>query len=167
MNEKNIGTKRKVTPIYIKTINERKKALKDGDILKYRQLKLKLRSIPSKNLIDNKFVRISYVRYADNFVIGIIGPHQLAVNMKKIIRDFLNDKLKLTLNLEKTKITHFTKDSIHFLGAQIINKSALNEKLVTLTKGDNPKKVRITPKLSFKIPILTILERLKNRGFLK
>lgn len=167
MNEKNIETKRRENLIYMKILNERKKALKDGDILKYRLLRLKLRSIPSRNFIDNKFVRISYVRYADNFVIGIIGPHQLAVNMKKMIRDFLNDNLKLTLNLEKTKITHFTKDPIHFLGAEIINKAALNEKPVTLTKGNNSKRIRITPRLSFKIPILIILEKLKNKGFLK
>jgi retron-type reverse transcriptase len=57
-----------------------------------------LRTIPS--------AKIHYVRYADDWVIGVTGKHELALEIKNLIKEFLSDKLKLKLNSEKTKITN-------------------------------------------------------------
>jgi len=49
--------------------------------------------------------RIYYIRYADDFLIGINGPKHLANEMKRELGEFIKEKLKLTLSEEKTKIT--------------------------------------------------------------
>lgn len=54
--------------------------------------------------------RVYYVRYADDWVVGILGPASLAINIKSEIKDYLVNKLKLELSDEKTKITNLTKD---------------------------------------------------------
>jgi len=67
---------------------------------------------------DNGYKRIQYCRYADDFIIGVIGSKDDAKKIKLDIKDFFGEKLKLTLSEEKTKITHTTKMA-RFLGYDI------------------------------------------------
>jgi len=64
---------------------------------------------------EKEYRGIKYVRYADDFLVGINGPRSLAVEIKERIRDFLYSVLFLNLSVEKTKITHITS-GIPFLG---------------------------------------------------
>lgn len=64
---------------------------------------------------------ISYCRYADDFVVIVKGTKQHAKEVRELCRCFLEDELKLTLNMEKTKITH-VNDGFVFLGHHIIRK---------------------------------------------
>ncbi|MDM1457331.1 reverse transcriptase domain-containing protein [Myroides odoratimimus] len=73
---------------------------------------------PSCDEMDTEYKRLKYVRYADDFLIGIIGSKQDAKEVKEDIKNFLDQKLKLELSDEKTLITH-TEDSAHFLGYEI------------------------------------------------
>ena len=73
---------------------------------------------PSCDEMDTDYKRLKYVRYADDFLIGIIGSKQDAKAIKEDIKNFLDQKLKLELSDEKTLITH-TEDSAHFLGYEI------------------------------------------------
>lgn len=78
----------------------------------------KLRAkLPSK--VPDKGYRIYYVRYADDFLIGVNGNKEKAEEVREIIRDFLEEKLKLKLNMNKTHITSSTKSRARFLGATI------------------------------------------------
>ena len=54
-------------------------------------------------------------RYADDFVILTNGAKADAEAMRQEVADFLRDELKLTLSLEKTKVTHLN-DGFAFLG---------------------------------------------------
>lgn len=56
-----------------------------------------------------------FVRYADDFVIGILGPRKMAIDIRDKVKDFLKNKLNIELNLEKNKITHVSQ-GIEFLG---------------------------------------------------
>ena len=67
---------------------------------------------------DSSYKAIQYVRYADDFIIGIIGSKADAEKVKADIREFLRDQLKLKLSDAKTKITH-TGDRARFLGYDI------------------------------------------------
>lgn len=49
---------------------------------------------------------VAYCRYADDFVITVKGNKQAAEAIREQCREFLEGKLKLTLNMEKTQITH-------------------------------------------------------------
>lgn len=73
---------------------------------------------PSCDEMDTEYKRLKYVRYADDFLIGIIGSKQDAKEVKEDIKNFLDQKLKLELSDEKTLITH-TEDSARFLGYEI------------------------------------------------
>ena len=67
---------------------------------------------------DDNYKRVQYVRYADDFLIGVIGSKADAEQIKKDIREFLKEVLKLEMSEEKTKITH-TGDRARFLGYDI------------------------------------------------
>jgi hypothetical protein len=72
--------------------------------------------------------RVYYVRYADDFLIGINGTKSLAENLKSEIDKFLSETLKLTMSIDKTKITSATptrvvnnvnQEAVIFLGTEI------------------------------------------------
>ena len=64
---------------------------------------------------DKEYKKIQYSRYADDFVIGVIGSKKDAEKIKMDVKNFLKNKLHLSLSEEKTKITHATK-AVKFLG---------------------------------------------------
>ncbi|MGT8956830.1 reverse transcriptase domain-containing protein [Bacillus cereus] len=82
-------------------------------------LKKKLKQMPYSDQMDNEYRRLTYVRYADDFLIGIIGPKEDAQHVKEEIAKFLKDKLKLELSMEKTLITNASNKQAQFLGYEI------------------------------------------------
>ncbi len=66
---------------------------------------------------DRGYQSLHFNRYADDFVVGIIGSREDAERVKADIRDFLASTLKLTLSKKKTKITH-SSELIDYLGYQ-------------------------------------------------
>ncbi|MDR1716177.1 MAG: group II intron reverse transcriptase/maturase [Prevotella sp.] len=78
--------------------------------------------------MDGDYRRMKYVRYADDFLIGIIRNKEDATRIKEDIKNFLQSKLKLELSDEKTLITHSEK-SAKFLGYEIyVRKSNLTKR---------------------------------------
>lgn len=75
---------------------------------------------------------IAYCRYADDFVVIVKGTKAHAEAMREECRVFLEDELKLTLNMEKTHITH-VNDGFTFLGHRIIRKRGPKGKMHTVT----------------------------------
>ena len=59
------------------------------------------KSIPCKNPMDENFRRLQYVRYADDFIIGIIGSKEDAKVVKETITAFISAQLHLELSDEK------------------------------------------------------------------
>ncbi|KAA6314077.1 Group II intron-encoded protein LtrA, partial [termite gut metagenome] len=76
------------------------------------------KQIPASDEMDNSIKRLKYVRYADDFLIGIIGSKEDCKQVKEDIKIYLKDTLKLELSDEKTLITN-AKDSAKFLGYDI------------------------------------------------
>jgi group II intron reverse transcriptase/maturase len=74
--------------------------------------------IPYTEQMDGEYKRIQYVRYADDFLIGVIGSKDDALKVKEEIKTFLNNQLKLELSDEKTLITH-AQDKARFLGYNV------------------------------------------------
>lgn len=64
---------------------------------------------------------VAYCRYADDFVIIVKGNKAHAEAIREQCRAFLEGELKLTLNMDKTHITH-VNDGFTFLGHRIIRK---------------------------------------------
>ncbi|MBS1736502.1 MAG: hypothetical protein JSS98_07815 [Bacteroidetes bacterium] len=75
-----------------------------------------------KRIIENEnFIRIKYIRYADEFIIGVRGSLDLAQKIKTRIKDFMKATLHLELNEERTKITNTYGGKAKFLGMYIYN----------------------------------------------
>jgi len=72
-------------------------------------------NIPAYPVFDHDYRKMQYNRYADDFVIGVIGSGQDAQKVKDDVKNFLQNRLKLTLSDEKTKITH-SSELVRYLG---------------------------------------------------
>ncbi len=81
-------------------------------------IELERAAFPSRDEMDENYRRLKYVRYADDFIIGVIGSKEDAKRIKEDIKNFLLNKLSLELSDEKTLITHTSK-SAKFLGYEI------------------------------------------------
>lgn len=89
-----------------------------------RLLKLKL-NIPKTNPMDSTYKRLLYTRYADDFLIGLIGSKEDAQKVKGDISEFLYSKLRLQMSDEKTLITN-SREKARFLGFDItVDRSTL------------------------------------------
>lgn len=75
-------------------------------------------TMPSGNDMDVNFRRLKYVRYADDFLIGVIGTKNECETIKADITKFMQEKLRLEMITEKTLITN-AQDSAKFLGYEI------------------------------------------------
>ena len=64
---------------------------------------------------------VAYCRYADDFVVIVKGTKAQAMAIREECRLFLEGELKLTLNMEKTHVTH-VNDGFIFLGHRIVRK---------------------------------------------
>ena len=130
----NAGTKRRRTPEYQKLVGHLQ-YLRDRKYGKARWEKLtpeqreaakaemqatraEMLRTTAADPMDDGFRRISYVRYADDFLIGVIGSKQDALDIKEAVGAFLMDSLHLEMSSEKTLITH-AKDKARFLSYDI------------------------------------------------
>lgn len=132
----NKGKDRKRNPEYRKLETKRRnlveklkkaesKADKDIILAEIRQVEMERRDVPYSLPMDESYKRIQYVRYADDFLIGVIGSKKDCEMIKKDVAEFLFQKLGLELSQEKTLITHGQKKA-HFLGYSIyVRKSNL------------------------------------------
>lgn len=75
---------------------------------------------------------VSYCRYADDFVVVVKGTRAHAEAVRAACRRFLEDTLQLTLNMEKTHITH-VNDGFVFLGHRLIRKRGPRGRLRPVT----------------------------------
>lgn len=70
---------------------------------------------PAKSQTDKK---LKYIRYADDFLIGVNGNREDCVRIKRKLTEFIKDTLKMELSDEKTLITH-SNQYARFLGYDV------------------------------------------------
>jgi Type II intron maturase len=78
-----------------------------------------MQQLPSGNPNDPGYRRLRYMRYADDILLGFIGPVTDAEEIKARITTFLRTELKLTLSADKTLMTHAHPGKARFLGYEI------------------------------------------------
>lgn len=132
------------------------------EIIELSHLQKKRLSIPSKRPFDAKYVRIKYIRYADDWMVGVTGDKYLASRLRVIISAFLESELKLTLSPEKTQITYFPSRKVKFLGYQI--QIGQSSKLTT-TSGQNRRSAGWQPRLF--MPTSEVVAKLSEKNFCK
>src|SRR3546814_12860821 len=62
------------------------------------------RSIPSRDAMDPGYRRLRYCRYADDFMIGVIGSKEDARSVFAEVRAFLTEALALTVRSEERRV---------------------------------------------------------------
>lgn len=123
------GDRRSINPDYWRLNNKKtrlkQKLQKTSDeqmrksyLYEIAQLSKQMLSTPHKDAMDADFRRLQYVRYADDFLISVIGSKSECETIKADITQFMRDRLKLELSDEKTLITH-AQDKAKFLGYEI------------------------------------------------
>lgn len=170
-NEKYIKLRSKISTLSrkIKRLDERNghsdwKGRKEL-ILNIQELKVKQIEVLSIDPMDRNYQRIKYVRYADDFVIGIAGSKQSAMKMKETIQYFLEKELHLELSDEKTLVTHL-ENPIPFLGYQFHKWNEVKVKRVTYKNQKHPLKKRtLSGAIKLEIPEKKIKEFAIKNGY--
>ena len=172
----NRGAKRQINPVYQKqraVRNGKKEWLKRNEnkiseekrrevTAQIQEINQYLRTIPYGDPMDNKYRRIVYVRYADDFLIGVIGSKADAKQVKADVGMFISKNLHLEMSAEKTLITH-GNDFAHFLGYEI---TASSEQNSTRMKTGYTKR-SYTGRIKLYVPKEKWLNRLLSYGALK
>ena len=74
-------------------------------------------------LHDGNYVRVRYIRYADDILIGVRGPKLIAEKIKNEVTNWLKSNLHLNLKEKKTKLTFAVGNKINFLGFKLYKTS--------------------------------------------
>jgi len=74
--------------------------------------------LPSTDQYDPSYRRLRYCRYADDFLLGVIGPKSEAVAIMESIKAFLHEQLHLKHSETKTGLKH-NSEIVRFLGYDI------------------------------------------------
>lgn len=126
LESKKYRIKKQYSPVWESLSQSKKKEIRK-DI---KELEKAMVSTPSTNPFDPNYRRITYARYADDFLIGVIGSKDDAKKIKSDISKFIKEKLNLEMSGEKTLITH-SKKKARFLGYDI-----------TIKRNNTPKRNR-------------------------
>lgn len=100
-------------------------------------------STPCLKDMDDTFKRMKYLRYADDFLIGVIGSKAECEKIKADITQFMEEKLLLELSAEKTLITNAQKPA-KFLGYEIFLRRSNHTKRNSLGIVRRSNNVRVT-----------------------
>lgn len=160
--------KRRKNPAYRKFQYQLEKAnLAGAHELDKRRILIEKRKLQSKDPFDSKYRKLFYIRYADDFVIGISGSYKNAESVLQCVQNFLDSSLGLELKGQKTRIVNFKKQQIEFLGTVIYGISRIEKPCRTIKKKNwkTSIKQRITPRIGLHAPIPNLLKRLHENGY--
>jgi len=152
------GKKKKANLAYDRLVSKRVYAEGRGEFELANKIRQEMRKIPSQDEMDKNFIRVKYVRYADDFIICVIGSKELAIDIKEKVSLFMEKKLKLELNKEKTLITNLRTERANFLGYEII-KTHCNSKMTRNSNGI--KKRSVNGRIQLLVPSKVINEKIK------
>ena len=139
-------TKRKTSKEYEKAARRYKKAKKASNtaenhtpelVKEFKAARKEMLTQPNNNPLDAEFRKIQYNRYADDFVIGVIGSKEDATAVKEAVKVFLADTLHLEMSEEKTRITH-SSEKVRYLGYDFCVNHAKNVKRIKGGAMKNP-----------------------------
>lgn len=150
---------RKIAKLNYKLELVEDEAQKAERIKHLKEIEIERRYLSCGDDMDDGFKRLKYLRYADDFIIGVIGSKEDSEKIKEDIKKYLAEILKLTLSDDKTLITHAEKPA-KFLGYEIyIRKSNTQTK-----RGEKSGMLRrvFGKKIILKLPTETMRKKLSD-----
>ena len=178
----NKGERRKDNPDYkklcrqMKIINrelrELRQKFKEGkplndarkEILRERrEIQKKMRVINSRLHVDSEYRRLRYVRYADDFIIGVIGTRKEAESVMLQVKEYINNVLLLEVSEEKTCIAD-ANDGVRFLGYDIKTYTSTKTTKIAWGKGTCNRRT-ISEKMQLHIPSEKMFQYASKNGY--
>ena len=154
--ELNVGRARPQSNLYraaVRRLKSRKAAGKFG--------------LRANDMMSDKFKRMAYVRYADDFIIGLACSRADAQALKNRLKQFLRDELNLQLSETKTLLTdvspteHFaTRNMASFLGYTI----GMHKGVITRT-AKRRRKLSEKGHVVIKVDQAKVIQKLSAKGF--
>jgi nicotine oxidoreductase len=117
---------------------------------------------PSTWLDNPNFRKLTYVRYADDWVIGIRGVNEDCRSILAQVKEFLSKELILNLSESKTLITNLNHGRGTFLGTVF-----RRGQVTTFNRRSRGFLVRDNKTMKLSAPIDAIIRKLTTGGFLK
>lgn len=175
--EFNSGKKRKDNPEYkalswkisqlYKKFDEIKTGAKPETLkamgLDIKALKAERAKLPAGDPKDSSYRRLFYCRYADDFILGIIGTKDDAVQVLKEIKVYVESELKLELAEEKTGIKH-ASDGTRFLGYDVRSYTGQRIKKV-VRSGRRTTSKTTSERMQLFVPREKIMKFCKTKGY--
>lgn len=172
----NCGKGRKINPAYKKPLDVRRgkqewlkrnsakisEEKRQKVMAEIQELNNYLSTVPYSDPMDTEYKRVVYVRYADDFLIGVIGSKEDAKQVKIDVGEFIKEQLHLEISPEKTLITH-GNDFARFLGYLV---TVSREQNRTRTKNGFTRRTYVG-KVKLYVPKEKWLNRLLSYGALK
>jgi hypothetical protein len=107
-------------------------------------------------------MRLYFCRYADDFIVGIIGSHQDAERVRQEMRSFIEETLKLTIAEEKSHIRHSKQGAI-FVGYEV--KTHSGNRVVKVKRGTRHTTFKaVSERLQLHIPSGKLQKFCSNKG---
>lgn len=157
------GVKRKLNMKYIHLMKNSLRQRQRGNAEKAEELRKLAQTLPTQDMNDPEYRRLKYVRYADDFLLGFIGPKKEAEEIKEQLGEFLRNELKLELSVAKTLITHARTEAARFLGYEITIIQEDGKQTVRQTeKGLKTKCRNVNSKPGLHVPRDVIMEKCRQ-----
>jgi len=127
-----------------------------------------IRKIPSKVLKDPTKAVFSYVRYADDWILGLKCSKAVAKNIYDQCKDFFKTWLHLDWNEDKSVLSRSIDRDFEFLGVDIhFTKPSEVRIIKRKTESGQPFKIRSVHVnfLNYRINAKNIFDRLRRKGY--
>ena len=128
-----------------------------------REIQKKMRVINSRLHVDSKYRRLRYVRYADDFIIGVIGTRKEAESVMLQVKEYINNVLLLEVSEEKTCIAD-ANDGVRFLGYDIKTYTSTKTIKIAWGKGTCNRRT-ISEKMQLHIPSEKMFQYASKNGY--
>jgi group II intron reverse transcriptase/maturase len=152
------GEKKEVNNKYANFLLKARRAKQKGHLKEAKRLRKQAQKLPSQHPHDPHYRRLKYVRYADDFLLGLIGTRKEAEEIKQKLREFLQERLQLELSEEKTLLTHARTEAARFLGYEVTVIHNDNKR----TGHNGPKRRGVNGNIGLRIPRKVIEENIKH-----
>ncbi|NCC33580.1 reverse transcriptase/maturase family protein [Candidatus Chloroploca sp. Khr17] len=113
------GTRQRRHPGYSALTDQLSRMRRKGQTAGVKAIIQQRRRLPTMDPTNPDYRRLRYIRYADDFLLGFVGPRTEAETIKQAIKAWITSYLGLALSDEKTLITHASTQEAQFLGYSI------------------------------------------------
>lgn len=166
------GKSRRSNPAQARLMRQRKQLLMQGETTpslranlydQIFQLNRRILETPAAKYHDPRYTRVKFLRYADDVIVGVIGPKALTEKIVKEMAAFLKTDLKLELSQEKTQIIHLSTKPARFLGYLVKTAKPRLRRRNMRVKGSPHNIVQTVKTMSGNIRLLAPLKELSQK----